>query len=382
MKHISRMNRILFVAVAVLMAFSSCQSSKVNITGRFVGLDANMVYLEQSTPLEQAIIDSVKLDENGGFKLQIADVAQTPSLYYVSYNNERIPLLIAGGDNISLSSAGNVLRNYEVEGSTESQLLQQFTRKYIEGAMAMNDIISKISASEMSLEQRTELAKEYTRIKHETQRFQLGFIIENKSNIAAVYALHQRLPNESRLFNGNSDIVYYRTVAESLEESYPESPYLPVLRSQIARMDAQINLLSQVTESDFPEIDMPDMFGKRHQLSSLTGKVILLQFWSAEVGNSNVLNADLKEVYEKYREQGFEIYQVAIDTEKALWINAVQEQKLPWISVCDLLGKASPVIGSYNVQKLPANYLIDRKGNIVSKDLDGDKLDSEIKKLI
>lgn len=364
------------------MAFSSCQSSKVNITGRFVGLDANMVYLEQSTPLEQAIIDSVKLDENGGFKLQIADVAQTPSLYYVSYNNERIPLLIAGGDNISLSSAGNVLRNYEVEGSTESQLLQQFTRKYIEGAMAMNDIISKISASEMSLEQRTELAKEYTRIKHETQRFQLGFIIENKSNIAAVYALHQRLPNESRLFNGNSDIVYYRTVAESLEESYPESPYLPVLRSQIARMDAQINLLSQVTESDFPEIDMPDMFGKRHQLSSLTGKVILLQFWSAEVGNSNVLNADLKEVYEKYREQGFEIYQVAIDTEKALWINAVQEQKLPWISVCDLLGKASPVIGSYNVQKLPANYLIDRKGNIVSKDLDGDKLDSEIKKLI
>lgn len=376
------MNRVLFVAVAMLMAFSSCQSSKVNIAGRFVGLDATTVYLEQSTPLEQAIIDSVTLNEEGEFKLQITNAAQTPSLYYINYNNERIPLLLSGGDDISLSAAGNLLRNYEVEGSAESQLLQQFTRRYIEGAMAMNEIISKISSSEMSDEERTKLAQEYTRIKHETQRFQLSFIVENKSNVAAVYALHQRLPNESRLFNGDSDIVYYRTVAESLEQSHPDSPYLPILRSQIARIDAQINLLSQVKESSFPEIDMPDMYGKRQQLSTLAGKVILLHFWSAEVGNSNAVNADLKEIYTKYNEQGFEIFQVAVDTSKSAWVNAVQEQKLPWISVCDLLGKSSPAVGSYNVQKVPTNYLIDRQGNIVGKDVDYDKLDAEIKKLI
>ena len=219
------MNRILLIAITVVMAFSSCQSSKVNIAGRFVGLDADMVYLEQSTPLEQAIIDSVALNEEGEFKLQINNVAQTPSLYYICYNNERLPLLLSGGDNISVSSAGNLLRNYEVEGSTESELLQQFTRRYIEGAMAMNEIISKISASEMSDDERKKMAQEYTRLKHETQRFQLGFIIENKANIAAVYALHQRLPNESNLFNGNSDIVYYRTVVEALEQSYPDTPY-------------------------------------------------------------------------------------------------------------------------------------------------------------
>lgn len=376
------MNRVVFLAIAALMAFSSCQSSKVHITGRFVGLDANTIYLEQSTPLEQAVIDSVTLDEEGEFKLLIANAAQTPSLYYVRYNNERIPLLVSGGDNVSISSAGNVLRNYEVEGSTESQLLQQFTRRYVEGVMAMNEIISKISVSEMSDEERTRLAQEYTRLKHETLRFQLSFIVENKDKVAAVYALHQRLPNESRLFNGDSDIVYYRTVAEALEQSYPESPYLPILRSQIARMDAQINLLSQVTESDFPEIEMPDMYGKMQSLSALTGKVILLHFWSAELGNSNVVNADLKAIYDKYREQGFEIFQVAVDTSKSAWVSAVQEQKLPWISVCDLLGKSSPTVGIYNVQKLPTSYLIDRKGNIVSKDLAFEKLDAEIKKYI
>lgn len=382
MKQIERMKRILLIAIAAVMAFTSCQSNKVNISGRFVGLDANMVYLEQSTPLEQAVIDSVALNEEGEFELKVANVAETPSLYYIRYNNERLPLLLSGGDDVTVSSAGNLLRNYEVKGSLESELLQKFTRQYIEGAVAMNDIISKISSSEMDDNSRKQMAQEYTRIKHETQRFQLGFIIENKANIAAVYALHQRLPNETNLFNGNSDIVYYRTVVEALEQSYPTTPYLAILRSQIARMDAQINLLSQVTESDFPDIEMPDMFGKKQKLSALSGKVILLHFWSAGLGNSNALNADLKEIYAKYREQGFEIFQVAVDTSKSAWVNAVQEQQLPWVSVSDLLGDSSPSVGIYNVQKLPTSYLIDRKGNIVGKDLFDEELEAQIKKLI
>ena len=60
----------------------------------------------------------------------------------------------------------------------------------------------------------------------------------------------------------------------------------------------------------------------------------------------------------------------------------MQEQKLPWISVSDLLGEASPTLGAYNIAKLPATILIDREGNIVGKDLAGDSLDAAIKKLL
>ena len=103
------------------------------------------------------------------------------------------------------------------------------------------------------------------------------------------------------------------------------------------------------------------------------GKVVLLDFWSAELGNSNTLNAELKEVYKKYADApvAFEVYQVAIDTSKPLWISAVQEQQLPWISVCDFRGRNSPALGLYNVQKLPANFLIDREGIVVARDLYG-----------
>ena len=376
------MNKLFLVAIALLMALSSCQSTKVKISGRFVGSEADMVYLEQASMLDQTIVDSVKLSEDGNFMLALDKVSSSPSLYHIVYDGNCIPLLLQGGDNITVNSAGNVLRNCTVEGSEESELLHEFNHNYVEGVIALNQIMSELTADDLDDAKRQELAVKYTKLKNEVKQKQLRFIIEHKDRIAAVYALYQRLPGDANLFNGNGDVIYYRTVAEAIEQSYPESLYLPLLRSQIARMDAQISLLSQVKTSSFPEITMPDMYGKEQNLSSLEGKLILLHFWSAAVGNSNSFNADLKKVYEKYHDQGLEIFQVAIDTSKALWINTIQEQELPWISVSDLKGELSPVVGAYNVRSLPSNYLIDREGNIAGKDLMGDKLEEAIKKNI
>ena len=375
------MKRIFFVATVLLLALSSCQSSKVKIAGRFVGSDANMVYLERNTTLEQTIIDSVKIAEDGSFALSINDAPATPTLYNVIFDNERIPLLVQRGDKINVQSAGSVLRNCEVSGSLETELLHSFNKEYISGVARLNEIISKYT-NDLSEEQTKAVSKEYTELYRKIKRSQLRFIIEHKDRIAAIYALYQRIPNDANLFNGDSDVIYYRTVAEAVEQTYPESPYLPILRTQIARMDAQLNLLSNITETSFPEINMPDMYGNQKSLTALEGNVILLHFWSAAIGNGNAINADLKDIYAKYHDQGFEIYQVGIDTSKAAWINAVQEQKLPWISVSDLQGEVSSSLKSYNISKLPANYLIDRKGNIVAKDLTGEKLEAEIKKHI
>ena len=382
MKPELKMNRVFFAALGVLAVLSSCQSSKVKITGRFVGSQADMVYLEQVTTLEQTVIDSIRLGADGDFALKIDKAPATPSLYNIVYDSERIPLLIQGGDHITVNSVGSVLRNYTVEGSLESELLQKFYKRYAEGVMAMNDVVARFTAADLDAAERDTLTKRYTELYRDIKREQLRFIVENKDRIAAVYALYQRLPGDAYLFNGDSDLIYYRTVAEGIEQNYPESPYLPILRSQISRMDAQISLLSQVKLTDFPEISMPDMYGNDVKLSSLEGKVILLHFWSAALGNGNAINADLKTIDEKYHDLGFEIYQVAVDTSKAAWVNAIQEQQLPWISVSDLQGNASPSLSVYNVKKLPSNYLIDREGNIVGKDLSGEKLEEAVREYI
>lgn len=377
------MNRNLFVALAAAAVLCACQSSKVKISGRFVGSDAGEVYLERVTPLAQAIIDTATLDKEGGYRFDVRGVGKTPSLYNMVYNGERIPLFIAGGDRLTVSSVGSVVRNYTVAGSEESELLRSFYQAFVIGAQHLDNIASRFAAEGLTDENRKALAKAYTDEYYRIRREQLRFIIENKSSLAAVYALYQRLPGDTNLFNGDSDVVYFRTVAEALEERYPESPYLQTLLGEIARMDARINLASKIVEAGYPDLEMADVYGKKVRLSSLAGKVVLLDFWSAELGSSNALNAELKQIYAKYAgaPTAFEVYQVAIDTSKPLWISAVQEQQLPWISVSDLRGRASSALGLYNVQKLPANFLIDKQGSIVAKDIYGKSLEEKLEAL-
>ncbi len=378
------MNKItLFTALVAAVLLCGCQSSKVRISGRFVGSDATMVYLEEASVLSQKLVDSVKLDQDGNYRLEVDEVGKTPSLYNLVYNGDRIPLLIAGGDRLTVNAVGAVVRNYTVEGSEESELLGSFYRSFVIGAQNLEHIARKFGRGNLSEEENRKLAEEYTREYYRVRREQLQFIITNKSSLAAVYALYQRLPGDRFLFNGDSDVVYFRTVAEAVGERYPSSPYLQSLLAEISRMDNRIKLTSEIKETKYPELEMTDMFGKKILLSSLQGKVVLLDFWSAELGNSNVLNAELKDLYKKYADAAtpLEIYQVAIDTSKALWINAVQEQQLPWVSVSDLRGRLSPALGLYNVQKLPANFLIDKTGTIVARDLYGKTLDAKLEEL-
>lgn len=373
---------VLFPLAAALL-LCGCRSSKVKISGRFVGNDATTVYLEQVTPLAQSVIDSTVLDKDGSYQLFIKTAAKSPALYNIVYNGERIPLFLAAGDRLTVNSVGNVVRNYTVDGSEESELLRQFYQAFITGAQNLDKLAARFSNTALSEADRQALIKEYTAEYYRIRREQLHFIIEHKASLAAVYALYQRLPGDTYLFNGDSDVVYFRTVAEAIEQSYPESPYLQSLLGEIARMDARINLSSRVVETGYPDLELSDIYGKKIRLSSLMGKVVLLDFWSAELGNSNVLNAELKEIYAKYAKANtpFEVYQVAIDTSKPAWITAVQEQQLPWISVSDLRGKASTSLGLYNVQKLPTNFLIDKEGTLVARDIYGKSLTTKLDEL-
>lgn len=374
------MKKTLFATAVFALILCGCQSSKVRISGKFLGVDSETVYLEQMSVVSQNIIDSVRLAPDGSYRFTINNAPHSPAMYNILYNGERIPLLISGGENITVSSLGNVLMNYTVNGSEESELLREFNRDYIEGVQKLNGIMSDYAQANEADKKR--IARLYNEQYRNVKRNQISFIVEHKSNIAAVYALYQRLPGERYLVNSDSDIIYFRTVADAIAEAHPDSPYLISLRNDVARMEARASLLQTIQERSYPDIEATDMYGNRVKLSSLDGNVILVDFWSAEVGNSNALNADLKEIYRKYADKGFRVYQVSLDTSKATWIKAVQEQKLPWISVCDFLGESSPLRGVYNVKKLPSNYLIDRDGTIIGKDLYSNALEKRLAELL
>ena len=370
--------KILVVALVATFAIG-CRSNGAKVSGCFAGLSDKMVYLEEITTSGEKLVDSVALDKKGNYRFVIKSEVETPTLYHILCNNSRIPLFVSQGEHIVLNAEGNQPMDYTVSGSKESELLHKFNKEY----MALRADINTLSQQygEASKAQQNELKKQYVSLYNTLKRNQIAFIVENKATLASIYALYQRLPGERYLSNENSDILYYRSVLEAVEPIYPTSPFVRRLKKDVERMEASIALLQSVEVCSYPELKGSDMFGKEQSLSSLAGNVILVDFWSAEMGNNNILNAELKELYKRYEAKGFRVYQVSADTSKAIWITAVQEQALPWVSVCDFGGANSPMLRAYNVKKLPSNYLIDRNGNIVAKDLYGEALKRELAKI-
>jgi hypothetical protein len=123
------------------------------------------------------------------------------------------------------------------------------------------------------------------------------------------------------------------------------------------------------------------MTGKTRNLSELAGKVVILDFWVVSLESSPIINAEYKELYADLKDRGLEIYQINMGDQRPEWVAAVNNQKLPWISVFDPRGRSGMAAMSYNVTKVPLNIVIDRDGNIVARDLYGDALRSRIEQL-
>jgi hypothetical protein len=94
----------------------------------------------------------------------------------------------------------------------------------------------------------------------------------------------------------------------------------------------------------------------------------------------NNINADLKALYERYHDKGFEVYHISADGDEAMWIEAVRQQGHPWISVYG--GQNADVFTLFNVETLPKAYLIDREGNVSVAPLNMSALERELKRLL
>ena len=115
----NKLSQLCLLVAAVVCC--SCQPAKVQIDGRLVAGDEKTIYLEQVSSMRQMVIDTATLDAEGNYRFVVEQVAESPSLYNLLYDGERIPLFLAAGDHLTVNSVGNIVRNYTVEGSAESE---------------------------------------------------------------------------------------------------------------------------------------------------------------------------------------------------------------------------------------------------------------------
>ena len=177
-----------------------------------------------------------------------------------------------------------------------------------------------------------------------------------------------------------------RVAASALNSIYPQSGHVKALYQNTVQLlkeerSAQLQRFIQEQGDNSPDIVLPDENGNEIALSSLRGKIVLLHFWSAVDRNSRIMNQALVEAYRKYSNRGFEIFQVSVDTDRIEWIDAIDHDQLTWINVGDMEGSRHAT-NSYNIRSVPYNYLLDREGMVVARDLKGQALDNAISNLL
>ena len=375
---------ILFTFIPLLWA---CTNSSADISG-CTGHPNTRISILQLNATTQLLLDTLRTDAIGCFKYTMKFKQDEPAFVLIKTDSLQVAtLLVEKGECVKLT-ADLKKQSYQVEGSESSQLLQELNTTFQQSVFRFDSLNRILKEQEGAKNYETiykqinlELGKVYVKQKRDALRF----IYNYPSSFASIAALYQKYPTGLPVFAADNDALYFKKLYDTLQPLYPRSEYILVLHEEYERRMTAMTMqamMEGVTEIDFPDLELPDANARKIKLSALKDKVILVYFWTSTSTVQRMENNDLRRWYDKYAAKGFEIYQVALDTDKPSWAKLVREQNNPWINVCDGFGTSSQAAKIYNVTTLPSGFLIDKKGQIVAGQLSGKELEKKLATLI
>ena len=149
----------------------------------------------------------------------------------------------------------------------------------------------------------------------------------------------------------------------------------------VIALSARSQAIPNITDSRL-DFSLPDIKGDSLRLSSMKGKVFLLDFWASWCGPCRYSNKNLVKLYSKYKQSGFEILSVSLDDRKNAWKKAVSKDKITWLQINDSGGWDARSASKWQVEAIPASFLIDKNGNVVAINPEKQELENKIRQLL
>ena len=370
----------LFITLSVIFLFTACDQNKNNgafeLKGKISGSNGETLYLEKLTNPQPVVVDSAVLNNDGEFEFK----NYLPKLgFYRVRTDPRNMITLVLDSNVKISITADIKdfsNTKKIVGSPESTLFYEY------------EAISKarnlqLDSLDKSFQMIMEVRKFDTlRMDSVSRSFEVPYnVIMNRFNSL----ITEKIKQNNNMYASMIAIQgldpdrfgdTYRSLADGLLKKYPKDKSVMMFRDAVNKM------LGTTIGSKAPEIVLPSPDGKEIALSSLRGKVVLIDFWASWCGPCRKEMPNVVRAYAKYKSKGFEIYGVSLDKEKGNWVEAIKEEGITWPQVSDLLYWQSSVISLYAIEGIPYTVLLDREGTIIAKNLRGEELDEKLAEVL
>lgn len=391
MKINHRYCHITFVAIiAAVMAISSCNEKKFQVTGNITDAKDSILYFEHMSLNGPVTTDSVKLTGDGSFSFSGKDEG-TPEFYRLRIAGQIINIAVDSTETIEVNASYPTMASgYEVKGSYDCSKIKELALMQMRLQRNVNAIAADPTLNVQAVTD--SINKVVAAYKYKVKN---DYIFKEPMKAYAYFALFQtiNMGYQTMLIfnprNSEDDVKVFAAVATSWDTFYPKAERganlhnialegmknVRIIRSEQAkRIDPKV-----INTSGIIEIALKDNKGIVRRLSDLKGKVVLLDFhlFSADGSADRIMM--LRDIYNKYHKLGLEIYQVSVDTDEHFW--KTQTAALPWISV-RVDDNSASVLNNYNVQAVPTFFLLNKNVNVVKRDAQIKDIDAEIKALL
>jgi len=306
-----------------------------------------------------------------------------PQMWLLSMSNVPgvVPIMMEN-ETITVNFDKNKIENSEVTGTKSNDALSGYTKGFQALSDKRNDLNKEFSTSASSTDPalKAKISADYASLNEKINNYPYEFLEKNnKDNYFSLSLIENILKSKP------TDLTPMEKAFDNMEDEIKNSHYGEIVKNQLAQLKMQNERLSMLDIGKMaPNFSAPDPDGKQLSLNEIKGKATIIDFWASWCGPCRRENPNVVKVYEKYKDKGLEIISVSLDRpgQKNRWLKAIEDDKLTWHHVSNLQYFNDPVAQQYNIQSIPATFILDADGKIVAKSLRGQALEDQIAQML